>query len=75
MKRMMLFTLLALVVVGGPVALVKSETVCPPGQHLVQGRKFGDLCYPNRGPAAPAAATCVRHRVCKPDGSCAMVCK
>jgi hypothetical protein len=78
MKQILLVTLLAFAVVGGSVALVRSQTVCPPGQHLsTSGGKFGDKCYPNRagGPAAPAATTCaVRHRVCKPDGSCAMVC-
>jgi hypothetical protein len=78
MKQILLVTLLAFAVVGGSVALVRSQTVCPPGQHLsTSGGKFGDKCYPNRAGAAgaPAATACARrHRVCKPDGSCAMVC-
>jgi len=57
------FRLAGLAIVGGSVALVKSETTCPPGQHIVQGRKYGDHCLLNRGPAASAAATCLRHRV------------
>jgi hypothetical protein len=74
MKRMMLFTLLAFAFVGGSVPLVRSQTVCPPGQHLgTSGGKFGDKCYPNRA-GEPATTCAVRHRVCKPDGSCAMVC-
>jgi hypothetical protein len=57
MKRMaVLFTLLAFAVVGGAAALVEAQTVCPPGKHLVQGRKFGDLCYPNPAPAPAAKA-------------------
>ena len=40
------------VVVGGLVELVKAETVCPPGKHVVQGRKYGDFCVPNPGPAS-----------------------
>ena len=53
--KTILFALLAFAVVGGFAALIKAETVCPPGKHLVQGRKYGDLCYPN--PPAPAAKT------------------
>jgi hypothetical protein len=55
--KMMLFMLLAFTVLGGLAALVKAETVCSPGKHLVQGRKWGDLCYPNPAGPAPAAKT------------------
>ena len=73
MKKIMLLALLVFAVIG-MAALVKAEQACPPGQHLVHGRKYGDLCYPNSGATAAPAAACVRHRVCQ-DGHCTMVCR
>jgi hypothetical protein len=72
-KRILLIALIAFTVIGGSAAQVKAETDCPPGKHLGSGgSKFGRQCYPNSAAAAPTCAT--KHRVCKSDGRCAMVC-
>jgi hypothetical protein len=73
MKRTLLIALMAFAGIGGSAAQVKAETGCPPGQHFGSGGKFGRFCYPD-APGAAAPACTARHRVCKPDGRCAMVC-